>query len=160
LVPTSNIGRQNREEKNTLMPTPMETATAYLSKLEADRLAATAMSKEKAQEAMLIKAREEGFREAMKIFGANVTADDNGVGADKRREKRRDIRQMIIQELSFSGKAMTKQQIAKAIDYIPKQTEIALNRLEGAGRIIQNRDGSWEVAVITAPHANGHAVGA
>jgi hypothetical protein len=53
----------------------MEKATAYLSKLEADRLAATAMSKEKAREAMLIEARDEGFRfrEAMEIFGANVT---------------------------------------------------------------------------------------
>jgi predicted transcriptional regulator len=142
------------------MPTPMEKATAYLSKLEADRLAATAMSKEKAQEAMLIKAREEGFREAMEIFGANVTSDDKGVGTDRRREERRDIRQMIIQELSFSGKAMTKQQIAKAIDYIPERTEVALKRLEGAGRIIQNREGSWEVVLITAPHTNGHAVGA
>jgi hypothetical protein len=142
------------------MPTPMEKATAYLSKLEADRTAATAVSKEKAQEAMLIQAREEGFREAMEIFGTNVTSDDNGVGTDRRREKRRDIRQMIIQELSFSGRAMTKEQIAKAIDYIPERTEVALKRLEGAGRIIQNRDGFWEVAVTTAPRTNGHAVGA
>ena len=142
------------------MPTPMEKATAYLSKLEADRLAATAMSKEKAREAMLIEAREEGFREAMEIFGANVTADDNGVGTDRRREKRRDIRQMILQELSFSGKAMTKEQIAKAINYIPERTEMALKRLEDAGRIMKSRDGSWEVVLITAPRTNGHAVGA
>ena len=142
------------------MPTPMEKATAYLSKLEADRLAATAMSKEKAREAMLIEAREEGFREAMEIFGANVTADDNGVGTDRRREKRRDICQMILQELSFSGKAMTKEQIAKAINYIPERTEMALKRLEGAGRIMKSRDGSWEVVLITAPRTNGHAVGA
>jgi len=142
------------------MPTPMEKATAYLSKLEADRLAATAMSKEKAREAMLIEAREEGFREAMEIFGANVTADDNGVGTDRRREKRRDIRQMILQELSFSGKAMTKEQIAKTINYIPERTEMALKRLEGSGRIMKSRDGSWEVVLITAPRTNGHAVGA
>ena len=142
------------------MPTPMEKATAYLSKLEADRLAATAMSKEKAREAMLIEAREEGFREAMEIFGANVTADDNGVGTDRRREKRRDICQMILQELSFSGKAMTKEQIAKAINYIPERTEMALKRLEGSGRIMKSRDGSWEVVLITAPRTNGHAVGA
>jgi predicted transcriptional regulator len=142
------------------MPTPMEKATAYLSKLEADRLAATAMSKEKAREAMLIEAREEGFREAMEIFGANVTADDNGVGTDRRREKRRDIRQMILQELSFSGKAMTKEQIAKTINYIPERTEMALKRLEDAGRIMKSRDGSWEVVLITAPRTNGHAVGA
>ena len=142
------------------MPTPMEKATAYLSKLQADRLAATAMSKEKAREAMLIEAREEGFREAMEIFGANVTADDNGVGTDRRREKRRDIRQMILQELSFSGKAMTKEQIAKTINYIPERTEMALKRLEDAGRIMKSRDGSWEVVLITAPRTNGHAVGA
>ena len=142
------------------MPTPMEKATAYLSKLEADRLAATAMSKEKAREAMLIEAREEGFREAMEIFGANVTADDNGVGTDRRREKRRDIRQMILQELSFSGKAMTKEQIAKTINYIPERTEMALKRLEDAGRIMKSRDGSWEVVLKTAPRTNGHAVGA
>jgi predicted transcriptional regulator len=142
------------------MPTPMEKATSYLSKLEADRLAAAAVSKEKAQEAMLIKAREEGFREAMEIFGANVTSDDNGVGTGRRREARRDIRQMIIQELSFSGKAMTKEQIAKAINYIPERTEVALKRLEGAGRIMKSRDGSWEVVLITEPRTNGHAVGA
>ena len=142
------------------MPTPMEKATAYLSKLEADRLAATAMSKEKAREAMLIEAREEGFREAMEIFGANVTADDNGVGTDRRREKRRDIRQMILQELSFSGKALTTEQIAKAINYIPERTEVALKRLEGAGRIMKSRDGYWEVVLVTAPRTNGHAVGA
>jgi predicted transcriptional regulator len=142
------------------MPTPMEKATAYLSKLEADRLAATAMSKEKAWEAMLIEARAEGFREAMEIYGANVTADDNGVGTDRRREKRRDIRQMILQELSFSGKAMTKEQIAKTINYIPERTEMALKRLEDAGRIMKSRDGSWEVVLITAPRTNGHAVGA
>ena len=142
------------------MPSPMEKATAYLLKLEADRLAATAMSKEKAREAMLIEAREEGFREAMEIFGANVTADDNGVGTDRRREKRRDIRQMILQELSFSGKAMTKEQIAKTINYIPERTEVALKRLECAGRIMKSRDGSWEVVLITVPRTNGHAVGA
>jgi hypothetical protein len=82
----------------------MERATAYLSKLEADRLAATAMSKGKAQEAMLIKAREEGFTEAMEISGGNVTSDDNGVGTDRRREKRRDIRQMIIRNYPFRVK--------------------------------------------------------
>ena len=101
-----------REEKNTRMPTPMEKATAYLSKLEADRAAALAASKEKALEAMLIKAREEGFKEAMEIFGSNVTAnvtsDDIEVETHERhRRKRRDIRQFIIKELSYSGKAMT-----------------------------------------------------
>ena len=141
--------------KNAHMPTPIEKATAYLSKLEADRLAATAVSKEKAQEAMLIKARAEGFREAMEIFGANVTFDHNGVGTGRRREARRDIRQMIIQELSFSGKALTTEQIAKAINYIPERTEVALKRLEGAGRIMKSGDGHWEVVLVSAPRTKG-----
>jgi hypothetical protein len=42
---------------------------------------------------------------------------------------------------------MTTQQIAKAIDYIPERTETVLKRLENAGKIIQNRDGLWDVVV-------------
>jgi hypothetical protein len=49
------------------MPTPLEKATAYLSNLEADRMAATAVSKEKAQEAIEVRKGE-----AMEIFGLNV----------------------------------------------------------------------------------------
>jgi hypothetical protein len=49
------------------MSNPMEKAAAYLSKLEADRMAAMELSKEKELEAMLIKAMEEGFREAAPI---------------------------------------------------------------------------------------------
>jgi hypothetical protein len=134
------------------MPNPMEKATAYLSKLEDDRAAALAASKEKALEAMLIKAREEGFREAMAIFGVNVassvTQNDIERETDQRHKRnRRDIRQMIIKELSYSGREMTTQQIAKAIDYIPERTEAVLKRLENAGKIIQNRDGLWDVVV-------------
>jgi hypothetical protein len=55
---------------------------------------------------------------------------------------------------------MTKEQIAKVIDYMPERTEVALKRLEDAGRLIKNRDGSWEAVVITAPRTNRHAVGA
>jgi hypothetical protein len=71
---------------------------------------------------MFIKAREEGFKEAMEIFGSNVTANVtskyNELGIhEPHRRKRRDIRQMIIKELSYSGKAMTTRQIAKGIDY-------------------------------------------
>jgi hypothetical protein len=113
----------------------MEKATAYLSKLEADRMAATALSKEKALEAMLIKAREEGFRAAMEIFGPNVASNNNDVkSSEHHKRKRRDIRQMIIKELSYSGEAMTKQQIAKAIDYFPERTEMVLKRLESEGK--------------------------
>ena len=130
----------------------MEKATAYLSKLADDRAAALAASKEKALEAMLIKAREEGFKEAMEILGSNVTAHvtSKDIGAEtheRHRRKRRDIRQMIIKELSYSGKAMTTKQIGKAIDYIRERTEAALKRMESEGKIIRNRDGLWEVVV-------------
>jgi hypothetical protein len=106
------------------MPTPMEKAAAYLLKLEADRAAALAASEEKAREAMLIKAREDGFKEAMEIFGLTIVCDNTEEELGKtHRAKRRDIRQLIIKELSFSGKTMTKQEIAKAIDYVPEGTE-------------------------------------
>jgi hypothetical protein len=135
---------------NTRIPALMEKATAYLSKLEADRMAAMELSKEKALEAMLIKAREEGFREAMEIFGLNVTSDVASDDIEKETHKphkrrRRDIRQMIIKELSYSAKAMTTRQIAKAIDYLLERTEAVLKRLENEGKIVQNRDGLWEV---------------
>jgi uncharacterized protein YfkK (UPF0435 family) len=135
------------------MPTPLEKATTYLSKLGADRMAATAVSEQKAQEAVLIKAREEGFRDAMEIFGVN----DPEVRIDKSpREKSRDIHQMIMQELTFSSRGMPKDQIAKAIDYISERTEAALKRLQSAGGVTQNRDGHWEIAVTTARRFNGH----
>ena len=138
------------------MSTPIEKATAFLSKLEADRVAAMAVSEEKVREAMLIKARQEGFREAMEIFGLSITPDAEVNMGKFVRGKRRDIRQMIVKELSFSGKAMSREQIAKAIDYIPEGTEAALKRLESAGKIVQNRDGHWEAAAITVAQPNGH----
>jgi hypothetical protein len=139
------------------MSTSTEKATAYLLKLEADRAAALTASNEKLREAALIKAREDGFREAMEIFGQTLTPEDAEIEPEKTsRERRRDIRQLIIKELSFSGKSMTKHQIAKAIDYIPEGTETALKRLETAG-VVQNRDGYWEVVVIPAVQSNGQA---
>jgi len=132
----------------------MEKAAAYLSKLEADRMAAMELSKQKELEAMLLKAREEGFREAMDIFSSNVITKSsyNGIKetTDEGPKRRlRDIRQMIIQELSYSAKAMTTRQIAKAIDYLPDRTEAALKRLQNEGKTVQNRDGLWEVVVIS-----------
>jgi hypothetical protein len=138
------------------MSTPMEKATAFLSKLEVDRVAAIAASEEKVREAMLIKARGEGFREAMEIFRLSIIPDAEVEIGKLFRGKRRDIRQMIIKELSFSGKAMSREQIAKAIDYIPEGTEAALKRLESAGKIVQNRDGHWEAVAITVAQPNGH----
>jgi len=102
----------------------MEKAAAYLSKLEADRLAAVELTKQKELEVMLLKAREEGFRAAMEIFSSNVIINSsyNGITEETdegHKRSRRDIRQMIIKELSYSAKAMTTQQIATAIDYLP-----------------------------------------
>jgi hypothetical protein len=132
----------------------MEKAAAYLSKLEADRMAAMELSKQKELEAMLLKAREEGFREAMDIFSSNVITKSSYNGIKETtdegpKRRRRDIRQMIIQELSYSAKAMTTRQIAKAIDYLPDRTEAALKRLQNEGKTVQNRDGLWEVVVIS-----------
>jgi hypothetical protein len=138
------------------MSPAMEKATAFLSKLEADRMAAIAVSEEKVREAMLIKARQEGFREAMEIFGLSIIPDAEVDTGRFRGAKRRDIRQLIIKELSFSGKAMSREQIAKAIDYFPEGTAAALRRLEGAGKIVQNRDGHWETVAITVAQPNGH----
>ena len=136
------------------MSNPMEKATVYLSKLEADRMAAMELSKEKELEAMLIKAREEGFREAMGIFGLNNTpkiSHNHFEAANHKihRRKRRDIHQMIMQELSYSAKAMTIRQIAKAIDYLPDRTETALKWLRDEGKTVQHRDGLWEVVVFS-----------
>jgi DNA-binding LacI/PurR family transcriptional regulator len=68
------------------MSTAMEKATALLSKLEADRMAAIAVSEEQMREAMLMKAREEGFREAMEIFGLNIAFDSEVETSKFRRE--------------------------------------------------------------------------
>jgi hypothetical protein len=50
--------------------------------------------------------------------------------------------------LSYSAKAMTTRQIAKAIDYLPDRTEAALKRLQDEGKTVQHRDGLWEVVVL------------
>jgi hypothetical protein len=163
IVGLSTLGVYERGK--TAMSNPMERATAYLSKLEADRMAALELSKEKALEAMLIKAREEGFREAVEIFGLNIDHDvapnDIEIETDKsHKRRRRDIRQMIFKELSYSAKAMTIRQIAKAIDYLPERTETALRRLANEGKIAQNQDGLWEVVIVTGDSPNRLAVAA
>jgi hypothetical protein len=141
------------------MSTPAEKAAAYLTRLEADRRAAIAVSEAKAEEAKLIKARQEGFREALEILELHISTDNTEVEPVKSpTRRRRNIPQLIIHELSFSGKAMAKEQIAKAIDYLPWQTERALSRLESSGKIEQNKDGRWEVVTSTIVQTNGHAV--
>jgi len=141
------------------MSTPVEKAAAYLARLEADRRAALALSEAKAEEAKLIKARREGFEEALEILGLQISPDSTEVRPPKSHSRqRRNIPQLIMRELSFSGKAMAKEQIARSIDYLPWQTEKALRRLESFGKIVQNMDGRWEVVTSTVAQTNGHAV--
>jgi hypothetical protein len=59
--------------------------------------------------------------------------------------------------LTFYGKAMTKEHIAKSIEYLPPQTERALRRLENSGKV-QNTDGRWEVVTSTVVQTNGHVI--
>ena len=140
------------------MSTPAEKAAAYLTRLEADRRAALAVSEAKAEEAKLIKARMEGFEEAVEILGVQLSLSVIEVVPNKAPPRRRNIPQLILRELSFSGKAMAEEQIAKAIDYLPFQTERALKRLASSGKIVQNSDGRWEVVAPTPAQSNGHAV--
>src|ERR1700721_147481 len=140
------------------MSTLIERVRAYLDTLEADRRAALALSEQKAEEARLIKARQEGFRAAMEMLGTAIPAGAaasgaaasgaaasgvaaSGVAASDpkepgRRRARRQIRELILRELSFSGQAMTATQMAKAIDYLPERTEMALQRMEESGQVL------------------------
>src|SRR5258708_9639469 len=94
------------------MSTPAEKAVAYLSRLEADRSAAIAVSEAKAEEAKLIKARQEGFREALEILELQITTGNTEAEpVNSLTRRRRNIPQLIIHQLSFSGKAMAKEQI-------------------------------------------------
>src|SRR3979490_1645609 len=109
------------------MSTPLTKALAYLDALETDRRAALALNEQKAVEAKLIKARQEGFQAAMKILGGeipvgNAEADPEEPG---RRRARRHIPQLILRELSFSGQAVSASQIAKAIGYNLEGTQTA-----------------------------------
>ena len=145
------------------MSTPIEKALAYLDTLEADRRMALALSEQKAEEARLIKARQEGFQAAMELLGSAISAGDDAPDADAdaeergRRRVRRPIRELILRELSFSGQAMTATQIAKAIDYHPERTETALERLEETGQVLRNAGGRWAIGNTTVVQLNGHA---
>jgi hypothetical protein len=152
----------------------IEQALAYLDALEADRMAALALSEQKAEEAKLIKARQEGFRAALDILRGETSARDpvsekdrepsadrrgdgeraSGHQEPRRRRGRRPIPQLILRELSFSGQAMTTAQIARAIEYLPDRTETALERMESAGRVLRNKEGRWAIVLTKT---NGHA---
>ena len=133
------------------MLTPAEKAAAHLQQLETERLAAIAASEEKTLEAKLIKSRQEGFQEALKLLGVDLPPVS---GEPKRNEEqrrtRRNIKELILRELSFSGKAMTANQIAGAIDYLLERTEGALKGLEASGRIMRDEDGKWALPITLA----------
>jgi hypothetical protein len=161
------------------MSTSIERVRAYLDTLEADRRAALALSEQKAEEARLIKARQEGFRAAMEMLGTAISAGDaasdtaasdvaasdvaaSGAAASDpnepgRRRVRRQIRELILRELSFSGEAMTAAQIAKAIDYLPERTETALQRMEESGQVLRNAGGRWAIGNTAMAQLNGHS---
>jgi hypothetical protein len=148
-----------------MMTTPIAKATDYIDKLEADRRAAIAISEEKAEEAKLIGARQEGFRAAMEIFTGAICVGSPELQPDRsgesgHRRPRRDISQLILRELSFSGRAMTTTQIAKAIDYLPERTETVLERLEMHGKLTRNEGGRWAVVMTAMAEHNGSATGA
>jgi hypothetical protein len=143
------------------MSIPIEKALAYLDTLEADRRAALALSEQKAEEARLIRARQEGFRVAMEMFGSEMPVRNAGSDPKEpgRRRARRHIPHLILRELSFSGQAMTVSHIAKAIDYTPEPTERALQRMEKARQVLRNGEGRWEIGITAMAQLNGHTVG-
>jgi predicted transcriptional regulator len=142
------------------MPTSLEQARAYLDAMEADRRAALALSEQKAEEAKLIKARQEGFQAAMDILGGAISVGNaESVPKEPRRRRgRRPIRQLILRELSFSGQTMTATQIAKAIDYNLERTEIALERMEKSGQVLRNEQGRWTIGITATAQPSGPAV--
>jgi hypothetical protein len=150
------------------MDAVLERARAYLADLEADRQAAIALSDQKAEEAKLIKARQDGFRAAMEIVcaeipGCIVGSDRSAPTARGRSDpiqprRRRPIPQLILRELSFSGQAMAAAQIAKAIEYLPDRTKTALVRMEKNGRVVRDEGGRWTIGLNTVSYMNGHAL--
>lgn len=146
------------------MGEPFERARAYLADLEADRQAALALSEQKAEEAKLIKARQEGFQAAMAMLGGAISVDDADSHSNShpkepgRRRGRRPIRQMILRELSFSGQAMTTAQIARAIDYYPERTEMALERMEKEGQVLRSEGDRWAIGTTAVTHVNGQSL--
>src|SRR5260370_36161847 len=106
-----------RRKGGMCMSTPAEKAASDLARLEAERRAAIAVSEAKAEEAKLIKARQKEFEEALEILGLQISPDTTEAKTAKPFvRQRRNIPQLIIRELSFSGTAMAKEQIARSID--------------------------------------------
>jgi hypothetical protein len=128
--------------------------------LEADRQAALLLSEQKAEEAKLIGARQEGFQTAMAMLGDEISVGTGGSHPKepRRRRVRRPIPQMILRELSFSGQPMTAVQIARVIGYNPERTETALGRLRKGAQVFRDEGGRWAIGTTVLTHMNGHAV--
>src|SRR5262245_17509652 len=141
------------------MSTLIEKALAYLDTLEADRRVALARSEQKAKEANLITAQQEGFQAAMEMLGRATSVGKTAFDPKEPggRRARRHIPDLILRELSFSGQAMTASQIAKAINYIPERTETALQRMEKAGRVVRTGKGQWAIDIAAMGQLNGQA---
>jgi hypothetical protein len=139
-----------------------EKARAYLDGLEAERLAALALSQQKAEEAKLIKARQEGFQAALDMLRGELPVEraEANTQAPGRRRGRRPIRQIILRELSFSGQSMTTAQIARAIEYNRERTETALKRMEKNGHVLRAEGERWEIGARELDETNRHAFGA
>jgi hypothetical protein len=153
------------------LETLLEKARAFLEGLEAEKQAALALSEEKAQEAKLIQSRQEGFRDAMELFGrgtsvahirpeppANETIP--GTQEPRKRRGRRPIRAVILREMAFTGEGMTAAQIARAIDYIPDRTEIALERMKKNGQVVRSQEGRWAIRDSISAHTQAEMAGA
>ena len=143
------------------MPTLLEKAREYLESLEADRRTALEVSKQKAEEAKLIKARQEGFEAAMELFGTATSVGDAGscdANPPAAQRIRRPIPQIILRELSFTGQTMTATQIAKAIDYNLTRTKAALSRMEATGQLMQNGADRWTIVIGATAQLSEHAI--
>lgn len=140
----------------------LERARAHLDALEADRRRALALSEQKAEEAKLIKARQEGFQMAIEMLVSEIAAGNAGTDPQckepARRRARRPIREMILRELSFSGQTMTTAQIAKAINYVAERTQTALERMEEDGQVLRN-DNQWAIRTTSLTHMNAVSAG-
>jgi hypothetical protein len=154
------------------MKEPLKQAYAFLDALEAERQAALALSAQKAEEAKLIQARLDGFRHAMKMLSRQVPVGNGNIGssdepaaptakgvteAARKRRTRRNIPEVIVCELSLSGQAMTARQIAEGIGYNLERTEMALERLKQAGRLLCD-GGRWAIAPSGLTQVNEPAV--
>ena len=138
----------------------LERVRVFLDGLEADRLAALDLSEQKAEEAKLIKARQEGFQAALDMLRGEIAVrhEKTDPKPPGQRRGRRPIPQMVLRELSFSGEPMTAGQIAKAIEYNRERTETALKRMEKGGQVLRSESGRWSIGTAGFTHVNGHTI--